>query len=501
MKKFLNFCKKNSYFLYLIIPFFLICIKNVRPDNDIWFLLGNGRYIFEHGIPHVDPFSIHEGLDYIMQQWLTSAFLWKIYVWFGKRAILTFVLLMSIALIGVYYKLCYTISNNKKLSVLICALIFLPMKYFLVSRPQIITYLILVLELLLLELYIKKDNAKYLILLPFLSLLEINLHSTMWGFMFIVLIPYFLNCINIKNLTVDKVRWKPLVIVTICMIACGLINPYGYKNMLVIVNSYGSSSINKCINEMKSLNFDSLSGKIMILSTISYIGLSVFFKHKKLDIRHTCILCGFTLLAFMHNKGFAYFLLALGFALAYQFGDFDIDKLEKKVLKKFTNNFQYIMMSICFFLLISFGYCLFLNYSYYAWNTFTSHDKVADYIEENYDLNEVRLFTKFDNGGYFEYRGIKCYIDGRAELFLKKFNHKEEIMDEYYEIFAERLYDYESFLNKYHFTHLFVDTDSDFHDYLMESDDYEVVYNDWFDDEKTFAIRKLFAYVGDNKEK
>ena len=119
----------------------------------------------------------------------------------------------------------------------------------------------------------------------------------------------------------------------------------------------------------------------------------------------------------------------------------------------------------------------------------------------NYDLNEVRLFTKFDNGGYFEYRGIKCYIDGRAELFLKKFNHKEEIMDEYYEIFAERLYDYEAFLNKYHFTHLFVDTDSDFHDYLMESDDYEVVYNDWFDEEETFAIRKLFAYVGDNKEK
>ena len=44
------------------------------PDNDIWFLLNNGRYVINSGIPVVDPFTIHEGLKYVMQQWGTSLF-------------------------------------------------------------------------------------------------------------------------------------------------------------------------------------------------------------------------------------------------------------------------------------------------------------------------------------------------------------------------------------------------------------------------------------------
>jgi len=41
--------------LLLCLPFFLIQIK---LDNDIWFLLNSGRYVLQHGIPFVEPFTM-----------------------------------------------------------------------------------------------------------------------------------------------------------------------------------------------------------------------------------------------------------------------------------------------------------------------------------------------------------------------------------------------------------------------------------------------------------
>ncbi len=43
----------------LIIPCVLI---NLKLDNDIWFLLHGGRYVLQNGIPHTDPFVLHENL-------------------------------------------------------------------------------------------------------------------------------------------------------------------------------------------------------------------------------------------------------------------------------------------------------------------------------------------------------------------------------------------------------------------------------------------------------
>jgi hypothetical protein len=167
------------------------------------------------------------------------------------------------------------------------------------------------------------------------------------------------------------------------------------------------------------------------------------------------------------------------------------------VLGKHLNILTSIMQVLSFFILLSFGYTLILSCKYYSWKTFTSYFDAANYIVDNYDVENVRLFTDFDSGGFFEYMGIKCYIDGRAELYLKKFNHKKDIMDEYISLANNRHFDFESFLNEYHFTLLFVDTDSLFHDYLIENENYKVVYNEWFDTDKTFAIKKLFEYVGD----
>ena len=84
------------------------------------------------------------------------------------------------------------------------------------------------------------------------------------------------------------------------------------------------------------------------------------------------------------------------------------------------------------------------------------------------------MFTEFDDGSYYEYHGYKCYIDSRAEVFIKSINHKEDIFHEYYLLFTKKL-DYNTFINKYNFDYMVVNKDSGLYDYLLKKDIYELV--------------------------
>ena len=62
--------------------------------------------------------------------------------------------------------------------------------YFIVSRPQIFTFVILLLLIYFLETYIKTGNKKILRFIPLLSFLEINLHAANWWFLFLFMIIF-----------------------------------------------------------------------------------------------------------------------------------------------------------------------------------------------------------------------------------------------------------------------------------------------------------------------
>ena len=61
--------RRISYYLLLFSP--LIGFE-WSLNNDLWFLLASGKYVLERGIPHIEPLTLHEGLSFVVQQWLTS---------------------------------------------------------------------------------------------------------------------------------------------------------------------------------------------------------------------------------------------------------------------------------------------------------------------------------------------------------------------------------------------------------------------------------------------
>lgn len=508
IQKFKEYVANNWLFVLFLIPFVLICINNKMPDNDIWFLLTNGRYVASNGIPTFDPFTIHEGLEYVMQQWASSLMFWKLFEFFGSKALLIFIYIISFLLMGVFYKLCFVVSKNKKMSIIITSVTFSFINNFIVLRPQVISYLLLLIEILCLELYVDKGKNKYLYFLPVISFLLINFHASMWYFQFVFLLPFICNALPIekikwlRDLKIDKFKLKPILITMIFMVLVGFINPYGIDAMGFIFKSYGIDIINKIVSEMHPLSLESQFGKYALIIMLLFMIVIYLKKNKNLDIRHFCFICGAIILGVMHLKCFPWYVFLIMYPISYLLKDFELKEISNIKLKKVVSAiYNGITISVCLFGIGTMFLCIKFSYDNYQFENGilgVSYEGVTDYILENYNKDDVILYVDFNNGGYTEYRGLKSYIDGRAELFIKKFNGKSDILEESNNVNTGAI-DYGEFLNNYGFTHLIVLTGSYFDDYLKDLDNYKEVYQiSDFVDEDGNGMYKL--YVIDDME-
>ena len=143
-KKFFHLPTKYAY-LYFFIPITLSVIVSTNYDNDIWFLLNQGRYIFVHGFPHVDPFTIHENLSLVVQQWLSATIFYGAFRLFGEIGLSLLMIGVNLLILYFLYKIALVISENrKKLALFFTILVdVLLLMNFIQTRPQIFTYLIL----------------------------------------------------------------------------------------------------------------------------------------------------------------------------------------------------------------------------------------------------------------------------------------------------------------------------------------------------------------------
>ena len=494
--RFISFIKNNWYFVLLIIPFVFFCIENRTPDNDIWFLLTNGRYVLNHGIPHIDPFSIHEGLHYVMQQWLSSVIFYGVYKLLGKYGLLILVTIVYALINFIYYKLCKVVTNDKKISLVITTIVMILSQGYIVTRPQIFTFLILLLELLCMEKYIRTNDGRKLVWMPLLSVLLINMHASMWLLQFVFMLPVLCNCIKIKGITVDKIRFKPLFITIVLMLLGGFINPYGYEAITFVFKTYGIPEINELVTEMAAANFSMFHWKLAVLLLLTIIGLITINKKVKLDIRDILFVCGSFLFASMHGKCIIYFIWYSGFILAKILSCYEDFAVVKDITKVFKKK---LVINITRGLIIGLTGCLVFTFFFtsvelvknYRMETNDVGD-IVDYIVDHYDVDNVVLFIDFTEGGYSEFKGIKSYIDPRAEVFHDKLNKKENIIKEYLALYHNSL-SYEYFLDKYEFTHLIVFHSKDFSEYLMNNDNYKNEYTTYMDMNKQVPYYELYV--------
>lgn len=483
---------KPLTFLFFIIPIFIFLTKNIKLDNDIYFILNNGKYIIDHCVPYYDPFTIHNGLRLIMQQWLSSIIFYEIYNIFGYFGLIIFMFLINIVILIILYKLCMLISDNKLyLSVALAIIIdYLLLSMFIVTRPQLFDYILLLLEIYILELYIRKQNYKVLLILPILSILMINLHATSFLMMICFIIPYIIDSfkINLRFIKGTGYKKKPLIIIALIMIITGLINPYGIDAITYIFTSMGKDYVSKFIIEMSPLYITNNICRMPILVIGLTIMVYTFAKQGVFKLRYILLFIGTLYLSLTTVKGTSFFYIAGIFPLADYLKVYFINYKEDKPLPShFMKKYKILIMII---ILVISG-SLFFQYKQKLYLKDYKQLKECGKILYNISKKQkMTLYADYYNGGYLEFIGLKPYIDPRADVFYKSNNKKADIMKEFYDLQKKNL-NINKFLNKYQFTHLLVTDDDVLYNYLKNNKDYKIIYKTTHNNNKHFIFQKL----------
>lgn len=449
--------------LLLLTPFLIYVIRNFILDNDFWFLVNTGKTILKEGFIHIEPFTIHEGLAFIPQQWLTDIVFYLIYDNLGIRGMFYFVIVCNCLLLFVFYKTAFLVSNNRKKSLIITVVVDIVIigMYVLTTRPQMFDLLFFSFEIYILELFVTKNKDKYLYFLLLESLLLINFHASMWMMFFVLLLPYYAEYIYMRLRKRDAFKIKKLLIVTVLSFLIGFINPYGKESILYLFNSYGVDIINSVVFEMQAVSIDEFIG-IIFFAIILLIFYSFYYNKGNNKCRYLLLTLGTVYLGLSHYRGIMFVLIIAPLVLAYNF----------------KSNANYTDIKVSLYEKIIYIFLIIISAVFICSKPELSSEEylkdIVDYLDNNAS-HDIKLYTSYNDGGYLEYRGYKCYIDARAEVFLKTNNRKEDIFKEYAEISVENVND---FVVKYDFDYLLVDSNARILLYELENNkQYEKVYS------------------------
>lgn len=456
----------------------LVC--NSALDNDSWYVLAEGREIAENGLYYEDQLSMHEGLDITVQNYGFAVIFYLLYNTLGPVGVFIGMLILNLVLCYLIYKVCMLISDKKiNLSVLITVLTdLLLVRYFITTRAQLVSYILLMLLIYILELYIKTGKTKALWWVPVISLAQINIHGSMWPMLIIIVVTYMIG---------KGYKKKPLILTLLGLILAGFLNPYGVKMMTYILTSYGVPEANNFIREM--MPFKPLGdGYSMLLYSI-IIGVMVAYilsKRKRIRARWLILTFGFLALGINNFKGMSYLILVLLFPLAAVYKDVPVEKWGNRKIRWMVASWAGVLAMV----LVTTVAVIRIPDAIDGpdKDLIIAMDKVDEDVGDK-NKSEVKFYVNYDMGGFVEYRGYKAYMDPRMEVFLKSNNHKEDIFQEYYyftNTYKNNLSEKE-FLEKYDFDYLLAFKGERLYD--IETDGYEIFYEKNDDEREELGIR------------
>ena len=526
-------------------------------NSDAWFLLNHGRYVASFGIPHVEPFTLHEGFHFVMQQWLFAWLLWQIYAHAGSWGLVAFSWAAGAAILFAYCRLQILVSaGNRKLACLLTGLVGLPICLLFASqRPQVASALIFLAEIYLLERYRARLTRALPLAFFALSALLVNLHAAMWPMMLVFLLPYLAETLFGGRFSwcEQTFLWSPrqLLVLLAAVFLGGFCGPYGSEAMVYTLHSYGYAEINQHVQEMSPL---SLHMSLLGICLLSMFVLTAVYARRKMPLRYLLLAVGMGLMALMAVRSVFLYLLFGTLPLGYVFRDWQEKQgsvrwrqacgqmLLLAVLILFVDGILLYMspaleeprrtllyaalplllvavllaardfrrrrcdtlrleegrrrLLIALLALFTLPLCICFTRPPDA--VPLSLARSADVLGTLGPAEDMRLYTEYVYGNYFEFRGYRCYIDARAEVFLPALNHQKNVLKEWEDVCSGRI-DYHALQQRYHFTHFAVTEGDVLYTYLAFNPDYALVWDSEADDaipeDMKKAEKKLRIYA------
>lgn len=456
----------NKRKLLLLLVFSVVGFNLAYPshDTDLGWHLAYGQYaLANHKLLFHDIYSwTMSGFGWVSISWIYDIFVYLIFTNFGFSAltvISVIVLVLTLASIIIpYQKL-----NVRAMTFIAFIFIYLLMPVASTGlRPQ----LLILLLISLINMFIffsEKRGLKWLIPIPLIMLLWVNLHGTFIIGLFQIYVYIFIKFIDyyfVNNIKTEDLRNRifKLIFIVFTVTTAVITNPYGtgIVNQILL---YSPTRIIKGVNEWYPVPRDSDIWFLLVCWSICVIFVLLKRRRNITGLYQAAISIFTAYLAFGSRRMIAPYIVAtLPFVVSY---------FEK--LRIFQRNDRKILLIdiISIFILISFispGISRITNINI-DWRTYCELNacslKATEYIK--YNPLPLRTFNFYNYGGLMIWKNpkTKVFIDGRMDQWEKEgysvfSDHNRIIFDDDLELF-----------NKYNFDAVYIPTTIRLYAYLQ----------------------------------
>ncbi len=292
----------------LLMTLGVLTVRSRFDDPDMWWHLKTGQWIWTtRTIPTTDIFSYTTSHHaWVPHEWLSQALIYCAYRFGGYSGLMLWLCFFTAAILIAGYALCCIYSGNAKVSFVGAMIIWFFATAGLAIRPQMIGYLLLIVEVLLLHLG-RARNPRWFFGLPPLFAVWVNCHGSFFlGFLLacIVLACSFLDLR--KGLLVSE-RWpnhtrKMLMIALLVSAAALFLNPVGIRQVLYPLDTMFHQSLQlSSVQEWMPLTMNSGRG-LGFLLLLGCVFLIVLVQKSELSLEELAMLALGAWLAIGHRR-------------------------------------------------------------------------------------------------------------------------------------------------------------------------------------------------------
>lgn len=478
---------KNKKFLFLGIIVMILVGIAITPkefQNDLFYTIKVGEVITKNGIDFIDHFSWHSNLPYTYPHYLFDLLVYIVYNSFNYKGLYILEILLT-SLLGITI---FTINKkqtkNNVIPLILSILTMFFMKPFITLRAQIVTFTIFALTYYYLEQIYYTKNKKYIIGLALNVILINNFHIAVFPFFFIMFLPYIAEEVisyikklvnNKYKITIKHNKNLKLLFITIliCLLA-SLITPLKTIPFTYLYNTLINDSM-QFIEEHLPLV---LKERIEIMIFLFSICTVLFVKKSKIKLHDLFMLLGLFLMTIISGRQGSLFILI---------GMFIFTKILCELIEKYSYDKELSEVLVKpFGVLITLVFVVSITFVPFTTNQHQDYineelypTKAVEFIKNNLNTDEMKLFNGYDFGSYLLLNDIKVFVDSRCDLYTYSYNKTADYFEEYSQVVNMNIY-YEYIFSKYDITHIILPNKAALTQFLDNDVKYNTIYKDQY---------------------
>lgn len=508
-------------------------------QNDTYYTITLGKQVLDNGIDMQEHYSYHEGLQYTYPHWLYDIGIYLVYSIAGFNGVYISSIILSIVLGLSIYFTSSKISKNNLVAFILTILVLYFGRSFITARAQLVTFILFVLEIYCIEQFLNTKKKRYVAGLIVIPIAIANIHAAVFPVYFVFYLPYIAeylistiyqeDILNRCFLKIDKVKLKKLlkrndvkkqesiskiekrihineermkdrkehmeekldefakirmirnqntkwlILIMIICIFTGLATPIGDTPYTYL---YHTMQGNTTENISEHLPIVLYNNKPAFIS-IALIVFIIAFNKVKIRLSDLFLLGGLIFLTIMSRRQFSLLLFIGVIVFSRIISDvlniYDKDgciEMTKYMTTIVGQVITYALMGIIVILLIkdTFKNPIVNEKSYPV--------AACDFILENLDVNQLRIYNDYNYGSYLMFRGIPVFIDSRADVYDPKFNGLEDDIFSDYISLTNLNCDYEQKFTHYGINYVMTYKNAKLNYGLSKDQNYKQIYAD-----------------------